>query len=270
MWVPVHLERPPRPDPFAAVPAAVVSVGRLVRRAATAGIDLVLPPSCPSCRVPLGTPGGLCLTCWSRVRFLEQPWCERLGTPFPYDLGPGTLSADAVAAPPPFARARSAVVYDGPVPDLVQAFKYADRTDLAPMFATWMQRAGAELLADADLVVPVPLHRRRLFRRRFNQAGLLAAKVAHFSGKPFRPDLLLRIRATRQQVGLTRESRDDNVRGAFRVPVRGKADLAGRRVLLVDDVFTTGATLEAATRPLVRAGAAAVDVLTLARVVRSG
>ncbi len=229
----------------------------------------MLPPSCPVCHTLLGTVGGLCPRCWQTVRFIERPWCERLGTPFPLDLGPGTLSAGAIAHPPAFDRARSAVHYDGPIPDLVQAFKYADRTDLAPMFAGWMMRVGAELIAEADLIAPVPLHRRRLFRRRFNQAGLLAAEIARRSGKPFRPGVILRVRATRQQVGLSRESRDENVRGAFRVPDAAKRELKGRSILLIDDVFTTGATLEAATRPLRRAGAAAVDVLTLARVVQS-
>lgn len=252
--------------------AGAKAAGRLPRLAgglATAIVDLVLPHACPVCRVPVGTAGGLCPRCWQTVRFIERPWCERLGTPFPYDLGPGTLSAAAIADPPVFDRARSAVHYDGPVPDLVQAFKYADRTDLAPMLAGWMTRAGADLIADADLVTAVPLHRWRLFHRRFNQAGLLAAEIARRAGKPYRPGVIARVRPTRQQVGLSREGRDENVRGAFRVPPRAKAEVKGRRVLLIDDVFTTGATLDAATKPLRRAGAVAVDVLTLARVVQS-
>lgn len=268
-WLPDHVASRRLPRLAVVLRAAAARLPAAGRAAAGALVDLVLPPDCPVCRRPVGSAGGLCLDCWQTVRFLERPWCERLGTPFPVDLGPGTLSAAAVADPPAFNRARSAVHYDGPVPDLVHALKYADRTDLAPMMARWMARAGAELLAEADLVTAVPLHRSRLFSRRFNQAGLLAAALARSAGKPFRPEAVVRIRATRQQVGLSRESRDDNVRGAFRVPAGAKPLVRGRRVLLVDDVFTTGATLEAVTRPLKRAGAAAVDVLTFARVVQS-
>jgi ComF family protein len=134
--------------------------------------------------------------------------------------------------------------------------------------AGWMARAGAKLVAEADIVVPVPLHRRRLWWRRFNQSAALAKALARLGKKPFAPAILTRIRATAQQVGLSAEERDRNVRGAFRVSPPEKIAVAGRRVLLVDDVYTTGATAKAATRALLRAGAAAVDVLVFARVVR--
>lgn len=240
---------------------------RPMRRLAGAALDLLLPPACPACRSPVGGARGLCVGCWKTVTFLDEPWCERLGTPMPVDLGPGTLSAAAIAAPPPFARLRSAALYDGAVPGLVQAFKYGDRLDLAPMLASWMARAGHQLLADCDLMVPVPLHRWRLLSRRYNQAAVLAARLARTSGKPSRPLLLERRRATRRQVGLSQESRAANVSGAFVVPRRARSRIAGRKVLLIDDVYTTGATVSAATRSLLRAGASQVDVLTLARVV---
>ena len=246
---------------------AIVAAGRLVRTACGEMTDLVLPPACPVCRARLGSASGLCADCWQGVRFLERPWCERLGTPLPIDLGPGILSAAAVADPPAFARARSAVSYEGPVPDLVHALKYADRTDLAPMLGAWMARAAHELVADADMLIPVPLHWGRLARRRFNQAALLAHEVGHLTGLPVATRLLLRTRRTPQQVGLGRDERARNMRGAFMVPGGKRADLAGLRPILIDDVLTTGATLEAATRALLTAGASAVDVLTLARVV---
>ena len=131
-----------------------------------------------------------------------------------------------------------------------------------------MCRAGDELLAEAGVIVPVPLHRRRLWWRRYNQSALLAQAIAAAAGKPLAQGALIRVRPTLQQVGLSADQRDRNVRGAFQVPVAEKIVVAGRRVVLVDDVYTTGATVKAATRALLRAGAAAVDVLVFARVVR--
>ena len=212
--------------------------------------------------------GTLCPACWSRLKLIERPYCARLGTPFAYDLGPGALSAEAIADPPPFDRARAVAVYDDVSRRLVHGLKYRDRLELARWMANWMARAGAGLIGDADIIVPVPLHRRRLWWRRYNQSALLAHVLAEVAGKPTSGDLLIRIRATAQQVGLSAEERDRNVRGAFRVGREGKAMIAGRRVLLIDDVYTTGATVRAATRALIRAGASAVDVLTFARVVK--
>lgn len=265
LWLPIDLAplRPPG-HPLADVAGAL---RRIVRTGLRELTDLVLPPACPVCRTRIGSPGGLCADCWGKVRFLERPWCERLGTPLPLDLGPGILSAAAIADPPAFARARSAVAYEGPVPDLVQALKYSDHTDLAPMLGAWMARAAHELVGDADMLLPIPLHFTRLARRRFNQAALLAGVVGGITGLPVRSDILVRSRRTPPQVGLGRDDRARNMRGAFAVPERRKAGIAGRKLILVDDVLTTGATLEAATRVLIKAGAGRVDVLTLARVV---
>ncbi len=264
LWLPLAADAPRRRTVSI---GSIVTAARLVRAACGGVADLVLPPACPVCRARLGSPGGLCTACWQTVRFLERPWCERLGTPLPIDLGPGILSAAAVANPPAFARARSAVSYEGPVPDLVHALKYADRTDLAPMLGAWMARAAHELIADADMLVPVPLHWTRLAGRRFNQAVLLARQVGRLTGLPVASRLIVRTRRTPPQVGLGRDERQRNMRSAFVVPDNRKADVAGRRPVLVDDVLTTGATLEAAARTLLAAGAIAVDVLTLARVV---
>ena len=168
-----------------------------------------------------------------------------MGTPFAHDMGEGFLSAEAIANPPPFDRARAAVVYTGVARRMVQALKYNDRTDLAPWMARWMLRAGAELVADADVVVPVPLHWRRFLSRRFNQSAELARAVAALSGKPFEPLAIPRVKVTRQQVGLGLRDREDNVRGAFKVPPEHDIAVRGRRVLVVDDVYTTGATVSA-------------------------
>lgn len=223
------------------------------------------PPVCAGCAVAVGEAAALCSSCWRSLHFIERPYCEALGLPFSYDLGKGFLSAEAIADPPVFARLRAAVLYEDLAAKLVSRLKYGDRTDLVPLMAGWMRRAGAELLADADLIVPVPLHRTRLFRRRFNQSAELARLLS--SGQPaFAPMALRRVKRTRSQVGLGPSERQANVRGAFEVPAAHLPDIKGKRVLLVDDVFTTGATVSAAVRALKRGGAREVDVLVFARV----
>ena len=231
-------------------------------------VRLLFPPVCLGCRDLVTAPGTLCAECWQGLRFLEQPWCPVMGTPFPYDMGEGFLSGEAIADPPPFARARSAVAYRGVAGRMVQALKFSDRTDLAPWMARWMQRAAAELIPDADVVIPIPLHRRRFFARRFNQSAELARAFAKLAKLDYRPAALVRRRVTRQQVGLGARERQDNVRGAFHVPPAGEILLKGKRVILIDDVFTTGATAAAATRALKRAGVREVDVLTFARALK--
>jgi len=230
-------------------------------------LDVALPPLCPSCREPLGGGAGLCAACWSKLSLIEPPYCVRLGIPFTYDPGPGLLSMEAIAAPPAYDRARAAVRYDDIARALVTRFKYGDRLDLAPMMGRWMARAGRELIADADALVPVPLHWRRLWARRFNQSAALAKTIGDIAGVPMLTGVLMRMRATPQQVGLSKTERADNVQGAFRVPPECRADVAGRRLVLVDDVLTSGATVDTCARALLRAGAAHVDVLVFARVV---
>lgn len=232
------------------------------------GIDIALPPQCLACDRPTAVHGSLCAACWSRLRLIEKPYCVRLGVPFTYSIGEGALSAEAIADPPPFDRCRAVAVFDDVARKLVHGLKYRDRLELASWMAGWMRRAGADIVAGADIIVPVPLHPRRLWWRRANQSALLAQGVATAAGVAFAPLALRRIRATEQQVGLTPDQRDRNVRGAFLVPPDTRISVAGRRVLLVDDVYTTGATVKAATRALLRGGAAAVDVLVFARVVR--
>ena len=244
--------------------SAAAGATMLLRQAA----DAALPPHCLACQRPVARLGSLCPTCWGELRLIEKPYCARLGTPFAYDLGQGALSAEAIADPPPFDRCRAVAAFDDVARKMVHGLKYRDRMELARWMGGWMARAGAELTADAGLVVAVPLHRRRLWWRRFNQSAMLARTVAGLAAKPFAATALVRVKATRQQVGLTAGERDRNVRGAFRVPGGERPSIAGRRVLLVDDVYTTGATVKAATRALLRAGASGVDVLVFARVVR--
>ena len=228
--------------------------------------DVALPQLCPSCREPVDG-AGLCPACWSKLSFIAPPYCQRLGIPFAFDSGAGLLSMEAIADPPAYNRARAAVRYDDVARKLVHALKYGDRLDLAPTMGRWMARAGGELLADADALVPVPLHWRRQWARRFSQAALLAQIIARTNGRVVAHGALKRVKATPQQVGLDKSERAHNVQGAFRVPAAGRAEVAGRKLLLIDDVLTSGATIDACTRALLRAGATSVDVLVFARVV---
>jgi ComF family protein len=174
---------------------------------------------------------------------------------------------EAIANPPAYTRARAAVRYDDVARTLVHALKYQDRTDLAPAMGRWMARAGQELLGEADVMVPVPLHWRRGWSRRYNQSGALARVISRQTGVKLASEALRRVRATEQQIGLSRSQRASNVQGAFKVAPERAAEIEGRRVVLVDDVLTSGATTDACARALLRAKAAQVDVLVFARVV---
>ena len=257
------------PDGDVRAPPLTRRFAAALSRLAGAALDALYPPTCMACRSAIGAHGALCPRCWSAMRFIERPFCERLGTPFEQDLGEGLVSPQAMADPPVFRRARAVARFeDGPARTLAHRLKYSDRAELAAPIARWMARAGADVLAEADLVVAVPLHPFKLWRRRFNQAAVLAKEVARLSGKPCDLAALKRVKATRSQVGLTRAQRAENVQGAFRVA--DGAPIRGRKVVLIDDVLTSGATANAASRALLRAGAASVDVLVFARVVAGG
>jgi ComF family protein len=200
------------------------------------------------------------------LRFLDLPVCDVMGTPFAYDQGEGILSAEALADPPGWDRSRAAVLFDDHSKEIVHQLKYRDRAEAGLFMARAMARAGSGLLKDADFVLPVPLHRGRLWRRRFNQAALLARRISGSDGPTYQPEFLVRSRATLQQVGLSANERRRNVKGAFSVPFEARAMLAEKRVVLVDDVRTTGSTLRACTAALREAGAAKIYVLTFALV----
>jgi len=246
-----------------------VTVGALAGRALGGLLDLVLPPRCLGCGGIVEIQGRLCAGCWRALTFLGPPHCRLCGYPLPHAAAEAPLCGGCTLEPPAFDRARAALRYDEGARGLILAFKHADRTDSAPLFGRWLARAGAELLADADLIAPVPLHRWRLLKRGYNQAAILARALARESALPLVPDLLQRRRATPSQQGLSAQGRLANVTpAAFRAHPWRRARLSGRSVVLVDDVMTTGATVAACAAVLRRAGAQRVDVLTLARVVR--
>lgn len=232
---------------------------RTVRRLA----DFIVPPGCLVCHGPLADHDAVCCDCWREIDFISPPLCDRLGLPMPFDTGGRMISAAAAADPPVYDRARAVGRFDGTLRRLVHDLKFHDRHEAVGMLARLMLHAGAELLGDAEVVVPVPLDRWRLLSRRFNQSGLLARELSRLMGLPYVPGALVRVRRTRPQVELTREQRLANVAGAFRVEVGHKGQIDGRAVLLIDDVITTGATVDACARVLKRAGARRVDVLAL-------
>lgn len=229
--------------------------------------DLLLPPLCLACRAPVSGHDGLCPACWPGIDFIEPPVCDRLGIPLPYATDEVLISAGAMADPPVYDRARVVARYGGVMRDLVHDLKFRDRHESMAQFGRWLVHAGRSILPEADIVVPVPLYALRLWSRRFNQSALLARAVSRVSTVPHDPFVLARIRRTESQVGLSAAQRKRNVRAAFAVPEKRRAAVAGKRVVLVDDVITTGATANACARALKRAGAVHVDVLALARVV---
>jgi ComF family protein len=229
--------------------------------------DLLFPPLCIACREPLGQGQGFCAACWSGISFLDGPLCDCCGLPFGVDPGPGARCAACLAKPPSFDHARAIIAYDEKSRGPILALKHADRLELVPGFAQWLARTGKKLIEDTDLIVPVPLHRTRLWRRRYNQAAELARALGRRTGKAVAVRALVRSRATESQGEMvSARARRRNVLGAFQVP--DPAPVRGRNVLVVDDVLTTGATADACARALKRAGAARVHILALARVVK--
>jgi ComF family protein len=248
---------------------ASFSVKKFGRAAARVALDLILPPLCLKCRTPVSEPQSVCGTCWSELRFLSAPHCAQCGLPFPHALGAGVKCAACIAKPPQFTISRAALAYDDASRDLILGFKHADRLEAVPLFARWMAAAAQDALAGVELLIPVPLHWRRLAARRYNQAALLAIGLGSLVRKPVDTSVLVRTRPTPSQGEMpSARARAKNVVRAFVTDEKGKARIAGRNLVLVDDVLTTGATVSACTKVLLKAGAARVSVVTLARVVR--
>ena len=240
-----------------------------MKRFSGAVLDLLLPPRCPVTGEAVDKPGLLSAEIWSSLRFIARPHCNICGYPFEFTVEGEALCGACLVEKPPFASARAALVYDDASRGLILKFKHADRLDAAVPIAGWLQQAGAEMLAACDVIVPVPLHRWRLLRRRYNQAAVLALVLSRRCGRPCLPDGLRRTRHTASQGTKGFRERHRNVRGVFAVSARRVKTLAGKTVVLVDDVYTSGATLRECTKTLLKAGAASVHVLTAARVVRA-
>ena len=229
--------------------------------------NLLFPPQCMSCRMAVAQP-GLCATCWSSISFLDGPGCACCGLPFAVAMEGENFCAACLGRQPAFDTARAILAYDDKSRGAILALKHADRLDLVPGFARWLSRTGRASLEDCDLIAPVPLHRWRLWQRRYNQSAELARKLAAMSGLAADPFALVKSRPTPSQGKMaSAKARRRNVQRAFHVP--DPARVSGKRILLLDDVLTTGATAEACARALKRAGATRVHVLALARVVKA-
>src|ERR1700674_972378 len=237
-------------------------------RIGRAVVDGVLPPRCLACGETVDEPDALCGRCWAGITFFAPPWCVACGLPFPHPMGENALCGACARERRSWDRARAVLRYDKNSRRLVLGLKHGDRTHIAAAFGRWMHRAGREVLAGADLLVPVPLHWTRLFQRRYNQAALLAQAIRSAGGPDVAPDWLVRRRRPPAQGPLGPAARERNVRGAL--AVRAGGSVAGKRVVIVDDVMTTGAPVEECARVLRLAGAASIGVLTLARALRVG
>jgi ComF family protein len=239
----------------------------LARSALRPILDFALPPRCPGCGTVTDEPHRFCLACWSALTFLGDPCCARCAMPFDYGEDSEVICGRCLAEPPPYHRLRAAVAYGDIARTVALKLKYGGRPGVAETMARFMERHLDA--STAPILAPVPLHRWRIWRRGYNQAALIAGTMARRAGLEAQLDLVERVKATPVLRGMSPRERKQAVRGAFRVNPKRKAGLKGRAVVLVDDVYTSGATAGACARVLKRAGAERVDVLCWARVVRA-
>lgn len=242
---------------------------RRIRGAGRLMLDAILPPLCLRCQGRVSDPHSICSECWKGIRFLGAPCCVQCGFPFPHELGANVKCGPCLARPPLFRWLRSAIAYDDASRDLILGFKHADRSEALPLFSRWLVMAVKQHPGVIDMLIPVPLHWRRLAARRYNQAGLLAHGLGAAAGIPMQVGILSRKKSTASQGEMvSARARLKNVANVFAVADGAKPILRGKSVALVDDVLTTGATVTACSKALLRAGAADVSIITLARVVR--
>lgn len=255
------------------MPMPVLATFQTFKRFAASSLNVMLPPLCMSCEGMVSESHGFCAACWKGLAFIAAPYCSCCGLPFEYEgqsVNEAALCGACLLELPRFKCARAAVVYNAASRGVLLPFKHNDRTDFAPALSRMMIQAGRGMLEECDMLIPVPLHVLRLFSRRYNQAAMLARALAKVFGKPACLDALIRHKPTPSQGHLSREQRYANVKNAFRVRPAFIPALQQKKIVLIDDVLTTGATANACAITLLKAGAAEVQVLTFARVVKAG
>ena len=236
---------------------------------AKAVTDFILPPVCLNCHQATADTNQLCPTCWQQITFISSPFCQLTGEPLPFDIGENAISAAAAKSPPAYDRARAVALYEGTMRELIHKLKYQDRHEVTTLMANWLISTGQDFLNQADVLIPIPLHRQRLWRRRFNQSTLLAKRISEMTDKPVDFKSFARKKNTQSQVGLSETQRKSNLQGAFHIPEHRVNHLNNRSVLIIDDVITTGATANAAAKTMKNAGAKQVNLLCLALVLPS-
>ncbi len=228
-------------------------------------LDIIYPPRCIACGDNVHENGTICAKCWGEINFISDPQCQICGFPFDFKVEGNPICAGCIDEKPKFSKARAVFLYDDASRRMITSFKYNDRIENRVAYARWMARVGAEMLADADYIIPVPIHFAKLLLRKYNQAGLLALEIAKISGNKVLVNALIRKKYTRKQAGLNRRLRFENISGAFKINQKYAAILKDKKILLVDDVITTGATADECAKILLKAKVAKVEVLALAK-----
>ena len=231
-------------------------------------LDFILPPQCINCHTPVFQQGGLCAGCWEKIAFISKPFCLFCGFPFNIQIENENICGPCARKTPLFTRARAAIYYNEASKPMILRFKHSDALHIAPLFAEWLYQAGDELFQQAEYLAPIPLHWSRLVYRGYNQAALLSRKLSKKAKIPHLPDLLERTHRTPPQGDLTAKEREKNVSNVFKLNKKYNQLIRDKHILLIDDVFTSGATVRACTKILKKSGAKQVDILTLARVIK--
>lgn len=241
---------------------------KTVRNAIKQTVNFILPPRCALSGTVVSAQGELSPDAWSELEFITDPQCKICGVPFDFQIDTEMECASCLKKRPLYERARAALIYNDHSRNIILRFKHADQMHILHSFMPWVMRVGEELISEADLIIPVPLHRFRLLKRRYNQAAVMSQYLSRMTGKEWSYNLLCRKRMTKSQGFMKPEERQKNVREAFIIPLAQQDKLDGKNILLIDDVYTTGATVNECVKTLLKYGAKEVNVLTIAKVVR--
>lgn len=245
-----------------------LTIEKIIKPITKKAIDIIFPPRCLSCKVYVESDGSLCHNCWEEIDFISSPQCSSCGTPLEFATSDGTICGQCIANPPKYTMARSVLRYNEKSSKLITNFKYYDNTHSSNHFAKWLLRAGKDMIGDVDIITPVPLHKLRLLSRRYNQCALICNRLSEMTGITSYNNLLIRHKNTKPQAGLAFNKRINNVKSAFKINHDLIEQINDKNILLIDDVMTTGSTIDSCTKTLLNSGARNVYVLTIAMTVK--